>query len=143
MYAAIATPFGRPAGFAAAYRQIGVETGVSGATPHQLIAMLFDGYMDAITRARGALRQGDTEAKGRAIGHAARIIEEGLRGALDLQGGGKIAADLRDLYGYITVRLTRANLHNDDAALAECQRLIEPVRQAWAAIGSQVHGDAR
>ena len=27
-----------------------------------------------------------------------------------------------------------ANLHNDDAALDECVRLLEPVRAAWIAI---------
>ena len=33
------------------------------------------------------------------------------------------------------MRLTHANLHNDAAALDECQALLEPVRAAWAAIG--------
>jgi flagellar protein FliS len=33
------------------------------------------------------------------------------------------------------MRLTLANLHNDEAGLAECQRLMEPLREAWAAIG--------
>lgn len=143
MYAALSTPFGRPAGLAAAYRRVGVETGVIGATPHQLVTMLFDGFVDALTRARGALRQRDPEAKGRAVNHAVRIIEEGLMAGLDASGGGKLAADLRNLYGYLTMRLVQANLHNDDEALAECQRLIQPVREAWAAIGPQVHGGTR
>lgn len=143
MYAALANPFARSAGYAAAYRRVGVETGVAGASPHQLVAMLFDGYMDALARARGALRQNDLEGKGRAVGQAARIVEEGLKAGLDLQAGGKLASDLSALYAYVTMRLTRANLHNDDEALAECQRLIEPIRDAWAAIESQVQGRGR
>ena len=47
-----------------------------------------------------------------------------------------LAADEITVVGYIVLRLTRANLHNDDAALAECQRLIEPVREAWSRIAS-------
>ena len=35
------------------------------------------------------------------------------------------------------MRLTQANLRNDEAALLECQRLIEPLRDAWAQIGAQ------
>jgi flagellar protein FliS len=35
------------------------------------------------------------------------------------------------------LRLTHANIHNDLAALEECTRLLEPVRSAWAAIGTQ------
>jgi flagellar secretion chaperone FliS len=138
MFAAVPSPFGRTAASAGAYRQIGVETGVSGASPHQLVSLLFDGCIDAIAQARGALRQGDVQAKGQAIGRAVRIVEEGLGAGLDLEAGGALAADLRALYAYVALRLTRANLHNDDAALAECQRLIEPVREAW----SRIAGDA-
>jgi len=120
------------------YRQVGVETRLSGATPHQLVAMLFDGYMEAVAQARGAMRNGQPGAKGVAIGRAVRILEEGLRAGLDLQAGGPLAQDLHDLYGYLTMRLTVANLHNNEEALDECQQLMQPLRDAWAAIGAQV-----
>ena len=67
-----------------------------------------------------------------------RIVDEGLSARSTWRAGGKLAADLRDLYSYLAMRLTHANLHNDDAALDECGRLIDPVRQAWASIASQV-----
>jgi flagellar protein FliS len=140
MFAAHATPFGRPAANAHAYRQISIETGVAGATPHRLVGLLFDGYMDAIAQARGALVQRDVAAKGRAIARAERIVEEGLKAGLDLEAGGALAEDLRALYAYVVLALTRANLHNDDAQLAECQKLIEPVRDAWARIESAAAG---
>ena len=100
--------------------------------------MLFDGVQDSIAQARGAIQARNTQIKGRAIARAVRIVDEGLRGALDAQAGGSLALDLRDLYGYITLRLTQANLSNDDKALAECAALIEPLRTAWRAIGPQV-----
>ncbi len=123
---------------ASAYRHVGIETGVSAASPHQLVSMLFDGAQDSIAQARGAIRANDIQTKGKAIARALRIVDEGLSGALDAQAGGNIARDLRDLYHYITLRLTHANLHNDDAALAECAKLLEPVRAAWREIGDQV-----
>jgi flagellar protein FliS len=119
------------------YRQVGVETRLSGATPHQMVAMLFDGFMEAVAQARGAMRGGQPGAKGMAIGRAVRIVEEGLRAGLDLQAGGSLAQDLHNLYGYLTMRLTIANLHNNEEALDECQRLMEPLREAWAAIGTE------
>ncbi len=64
-----------------------------------------------------------------------RIIEECLRTGRDLNAGGTLARDLHELYGYLTMRLTLSNLHNDEAGLAECQRLMQPLREAWAAIG--------
>ena len=118
------------------YQQVGVETRLSGATPHQLVAMLFDGYMEAVAQARGALRSGDQLSKGNAIGRAVRIVDEGLRAGLDLQAGGTLARDLHDLYGYLTMRLTVANLRNDESALDECQRLMRPLQEAWTAISS-------
>lgn len=117
-----------------AYLQVGMETSVSSASPHRLVAMLFDALSDALARARGAMQAGQIAEKGQAIGHAVRIVEEGLRSSLNLDKGGAIAADLNRLYGYVAARLTHANLHNDAAALQECSDLIEPVRSAWLAI---------
>lgn len=119
---------------AGAYRQVGVLTGVSAATPHQLVLMLFDGFDEALAQALGALREGAVEAKCRAIGRAARIVDEGLRASLDLNAGGKLAADLRELYAYVSLRLVRANLDNDASGIDECRRLMQPLREAWASI---------
>jgi flagellar protein FliS len=117
------------------YQQVHVESQLSGATPHHLVAMLFEGWMEAVAQARGAMRAGDATAKGKAIGRAVRIIDEGLRAGLDLRAGGTLARDLHELYGYLTLRLTMANLRNDEAMLDECQRLMKPLQDAWTAIG--------
>ena len=142
MYPSMSTPFGRSRTPVNAYHMVGVETGVVTGSPHQLVAMLFEGFMDAVAQARGALAQGNVEAKGKAIGRAVRIIEEGLKAGLDVRGGGQLAVDLRDLYDYVTLRLTQANLRNDAKLLEECRSLIEPLQTAWVAIGSQV-GEVR
>lgn len=123
---------------ASAYQQVHLSTGVAGASPHGLIVMLFDGLVGAIAEARGAMRSRDIPTKGKAISRAVRIVDEGLSAALDLDAGGLLAADLRNLYTYINVRLTYANLKNDEAALDECCRLIEPIRSGWLAIGATV-----
>lgn len=128
--------FGQSPRFAQAYRQIAAETGVTDASPHKLVAMLYDGYMEALAEARGALRKGEMERKGRAFGRAVRIVEEGLRAGLNLQEGGKLAADLNQLYSYVAMRLTVANLRNDEAILDECQNLVQPLREAWLGIAS-------
>lgn len=120
------------------YSRVGVETGVADATPHRLVGMLFDGFFESIARAQAALAAGHAETKGREIGRAARIVEEGLKAGLDLRAGGALAQDLADLYAYVAVRLTQANLHNDAAALDECKRLVLPLAQAWQSIAPQV-----
>ena len=59
--------------------------------------------------------------------------DEGLKAALT-PAAGNLANDLRDLYAYMSMRLTYANLHSDIAAVEECQRLMQPIREAWASI---------
>ena len=136
--AAPPSAFGRSYGFANAYARVGVETSVNSASAHKLIELLFNGFMDSIVLARGAMRAGQIEAKGKAIGRAVRIVEEGLKAGLNLEGGGRLAADLSSLYAYVGLRLLQANLKNDEAALDECARLLGPLRDAWVAIGPQV-----
>ena len=122
------------------YSRVGVETGVQGASPHKLVAMLFDGYFEALMRAKAAMAAGQTELKGREIGRAVRIVDEGLKASLNLSAGGALAADLSELYAYVTLRLTQANLKNDAAALDECRALVKPLHDAWQSIASQVDG---
>lgn len=119
------------------YSRVGVETGVADASPHKLVAMLFEGWFESIARSKAALATGNTELKGREIGRAVRIVEEGLKAGLDLAAGGNLAVDLADLYAYINLRLTQANLRNDTAALDECVRLMQPLRDAWMSIAPQ------
>lgn len=138
-----ASAFASPQQFANAYRRMGAETAISTASPHQLVAMLFQGGIDAIAQARGAMRAGEIERKNRSVKRALAIVDEGLRACLDLEAGGKLARDLHDLYGYIELRLTQGNLRNDESMLEECQRLLQPLRDAWAAIGDQVGTSGR
>ncbi len=144
MYASAMTPsrFGRTADATQArmYSRVGVETSVSDASPHKLVALLFDGFFESVARAKAALAAGQIEAKGQEIGRAVRIVEEGLKASLDLKAGGNLASDLAELYAYVTLRLTQANLRNDMAALDECQALMQPLHQAWGSIGAQVDG---
>lgn len=125
----------RPAGL---YSQVGAETRVCSATPHQLVALLFEAYMEALAQARGALREGRRADKGQALGRALRIVEEGLRAGLDLRAGGTLARDLDELYSYLARRLLLANLRDDERLIDECRRLVQPLQEAWASIGPHV-----
>jgi flagellar protein FliS len=68
------------------------------------------------------------------VQRAVRIVEEGLRSALNVPAGGELARNLQELYAYLTTRITLANLRNDEAMLEECTRLVEPLRDAWRSI---------
>ena len=125
-------PYARAAN---AYRKVSVETNVDGASPHQLISLIFSGLRHSLAQAESAVRSGDIAAKGTQICRAVRFIEEGLKGGLDAAQGGELADRLGALYDYCVSRLTIANLRNDATAVAEVAALIAPVAQAWQDIG--------
>lgn len=119
---------------ASAYKRVSADTGVSTADPHQLVSMLFDGLIQSLNAARGAMERGEIEAKGLAIGKAVRILEEGLKAGLNLAQGGDLAAKLRGLYDYAIQRLSLANLRNDRTLVTEVIGLIEPLADSWKQI---------
>jgi flagellar secretion chaperone FliS len=122
---------------AAAYKRVGLETSVDRADPHQLVDMLFEALLQSVGTARAALARGDIVVKCEQIVKAVRILDEGLKPALNLEQGGELARNLNDLYAYCVMRLTHANLRNDDAALGDVLRVIGPVAQGWKQIGGQ------
>ena len=114
----------------AIYQDTSARGSVEGADRHQLTGMLFDGAIDRINQARGAMRRGDVPAKGMHFSRALAIIGE-LRGSLDHTAGGALAARLDALYDYISRRLLHAQLNNDERAIDEAVDLLSPVRDAW------------
>ncbi|HAZ54352.1 MAG TPA: flagella export chaperone FliS [Franconibacter helveticus] len=117
-----------------AYAQIGVESAVMSASPHQLITLLFDGAMSALVRARLFMQQGETVAKGEALSKAINIIDNGLKAGLDQEKGGEIADNLSSLYDYMIRRLLQANLRNDTQAIEEVEHLLTNIAEAWKQI---------
>nr|WP_295771951.1 flagellar export chaperone FliS [Rhodoferax sp.] len=117
-----------------AYQRISVETGMHTADKHQIVSLLFDGLLETLNTARGALVRQDVPAKCAAISKCIRILEEGLATGLDTVDGGPLAVNLQALYDYAVYRLIVANVQNDDAILREVYRLIEPLAQSWKSI---------
>ena len=117
-----------------AYQRVSIDAGIAQADPHQLIQMLFDGLLNNVGAARGALARGDIKAKCHHISIAVRILEEGLKGGLNLADGGELAANLQNVYDYCALRLTLANARSDDDILQEVSRVIAPIADGWKQI---------
>lgn len=120
------------------YRAVGLETAVTGSDSHRLVGLLFDALQQSLITAKGGVLSGDVAVKARGISRSVRILEEGLKAALNEKDGGEIAANLRRLYDYCIFKTTEANMRNDVTALDEVIRLIEPVADGWSQIRNQV-----
>lgn len=119
------------------YASVKVHSGVESASPHRLIQMLFEGALERIAQAKGAISQKQFARKGELISKAAAIVG-GLQGSLNDNEGGALAANLDSLYDYIIRRLTQANYENSIEQLDECSRLLGEIKSAWDAIGNTI-----
>jgi flagellar protein FliS len=118
------------------YSSMKVQSSAMDASPHRLIQMLFEGALERIAQAKGAMQQGQVARKGELISKAINIVA-GLNGTLNDKEGGELAANLDDLYDYIIRALTEANYKNSTERLDECGRLLGELKSAWDTIAEE------
>lgn len=127
---------------ASAYANTSATTGVENADPHRLIQMLIDGAIEKINRAKFFLNNKKIEEKGQHISWAISIIS-GLRGSLNLEQGGEVAANLDALYDFCCTTLVEANVHNDEEKLNAVLNVMKEVKEGWDGIREQALQEQR
>ena len=115
------------------YRKMNTQSAVEYADSHQLITMLLEGAMERIAAAKGAMANKDIANKGTLISKAILIVDA-LRAYLDMEKGGEISKNLKDLYDYMELRLFEGNIENDESMLEEVFSLLEEIRSGWIQI---------
>ena len=109
------------------------KNAVLGASPAQLVVMLYDGALRFIEGGRLAMRARDINRQNDALQRAQRIVVE-LLSTLDHEKGGEIAASLASLYGFVLDRLSAANIEDRESALDEAARTLRELRESWAQV---------
>ena len=121
----------------ASYDNVRKNAGVESASPHKLIEMLYDGALERIAQAKGAMEYGQVEAKGGRINAAISIVG-GLRESLNHETDGDLPGNLDGLYVYIQKILAQAHFKNNVKLLDEAATLLIDLRSAWVEIGKKV-----
>jgi flagellar secretion chaperone FliS len=103
---------------------------VLNATPLRFVFLLYRAALDSIASARRYIRLGDIRARSLAISKAMRIVAE-LSLSLDRKAGGELSKNLAELYSYVQSLLTKANFKQSEAPLAEAERLLGTLAEAW------------
>jgi flagellar protein FliS len=121
-----------------AYQKVNSHAQISEASPHRLIQMLFEGGLDRLAQAKGAMERGDIAQKCLLISKAIDIIT-GLRQGLDEEKAEDPAAiqQLDSLYEYMNSQLLKANVNNDPEIIDEVVRLLTTLKSGWDAIATQ------
>lgn len=117
------------------YANIYNEKGSVDASPHYLVQLLMEGFVARVNAAKGAMARSDFELKSLYISQAIAIVT-GLNNSVDLEKGGDIAVNLRQLYTYITNLLLKSSYENDLEKLNEAISLMKAIKEGWDAIQS-------
>jgi flagellar protein FliS len=122
---------------AAQYATVRTQGQVADASPTRLVQVMFEHIISNLTIAEACMERikdnlplRDVIAKGKAIGKAVRLIGQ-LDATLNMEKGGQIAVNLRNLYRYMLERLTVANINNDPQLVAEVLVLVSKVKSGW------------
>jgi flagellar protein FliS len=122
-----------------------LENMVANANPVRLIIML---YEKAINCLENALEIGDTEnfdmqkSKYEEMGRALEIISV-LDATLDMEKGGEIAKNLREIYRSLMDELTYQMLKEDKERLEKVIKILKNLKSAWEEVERIHYGKAQ
>ncbi|MBX2878902.1 MAG: flagellar export chaperone FliS [Granulosicoccus sp.] len=119
-----------------AYQSVRRTTLLEGASPHQLIEMLYDGALSNIAIARKHMASGNRQLLHAHVDKAVAIVQE-LQASLRDFETDELAGNLFELYRYIVNTLLDGQANLDDEALGICAHLIDILRDAWQAIAPE------
>ena len=120
------------------YQEMGVNSEVFDASPHRLIAIVFDALVENINAAKASIERNDVVGKCKHITKSVDIVMH-LRATLNHQEGGEIAQQLDDLYDFIERNLVAANVESNTHKLEESKKIVIEIKTAWDQIGDEAN----
>ena len=102
---------------------------VTTASPQRLLVMLYDRLALDLERAHVALTAGDREEGAAQLQHAQEVVF-GLLESLQIDAW-EGAPRLASLYNWLISELGQAIVKGDLRRVADCRKVVEPLRDAW------------
>ncbi|HLI62433.1 MAG TPA: flagellar export chaperone FliS [Terriglobales bacterium] len=113
-------------------RQIYRDTAVRGATPIELVILLYDAAIEDMRRALTALQGNDIEMRANRISHALMVLQQ-LQGTLDFERGGSAARQFEQFYNVVRAKLLEAQMRSSHELMRQQIRYMSEVRDCWVA----------
>ncbi len=125
-----------PSRFGAArarYQSIDLTSRIEGASPHGLVAILFEELLKSLDALQVAWARKDFTQRGARQQRALSILH-GLEASLDLEGGGEVAASLAAIYAEARRLIIAAGKNNDPSLIGRARDMLAEIATAWEAI---------
>jgi flagellar protein FliS len=111
-------------------RQIYQDSAVLGATPIELVVLLYDSAIEDMRRAVAAMKKGDVEARSAGVAHALLVLQQ-LQGTLDFEHGGAAAKQFEQFYNLIRAKLLESQIDGSCDLMQRQIRFMSEVRDCW------------
>jgi flagellar protein FliS len=117
-------------GAGARYRNIENQSRVEGASPHKLIAILFEELLRSVDATQLAVERGDLARQARALS-----ILQALDASLDMERGGEVAANLAKIYRHARKLIAGGTRDKKPELVARARDMLGDIAGAWQQIG--------
>jgi flagellar protein FliS len=112
-------------------RQVYQESAARGATPIELVILLYDSAIDDMRRALTAMQQSEIEKRSAQIAHALIVLQQ-LQGTLDFERGGSAARQFEQFYNLVRAKLLEAQIRGSSELMRQQIACMSEVRDSWA-----------
>ncbi len=116
-----------------AYKSVNIASNLATADPHQVISLMYNGLLESVAQAKGAIDRKDFSSKSTLLTKAVNILQA-LQNSLDNESQPEISKNFSNLYSYCITRINDASLTLEIAGLDEVISLLSPLRDAWVQI---------
>jgi flagellar protein FliS len=129
--------YGNPASARARYHTIDVGSQVEAASPHRLIAILYEELLKQLDTIVAGYRAGATGNRPGMPERRSRVntILMGLEASLDRSQGGDLAQGLSAIYREARRLVGEGMSQNDPKRIVQARDMVAEIADAWAAIG--------
>jgi flagellar secretion chaperone FliS len=127
---------GKFGGGTANYESVDLASRLEGASPYQLVQVMYEELLKALDAMAFATARGDYVQRGQRQSKALAILT-GLETSLDFEKGGEIATGLVTIYREARRLVVAGGREGDARHVAAAREMIFEISTAWDAIGKR------
>lgn len=115
------------------------QSATLGASPVELVVLLYDAALGSLHRAAKAIDSRDIEKRTVALNHVLEVTAE-LQAALNFERGGEVARQLDGFYTVVGKQVLEASVKNSRPAVEALIAQFASLRHAWAEVERSAPG---
>lgn len=116
-----------------AYKESKFQSDLTVAEPYYITKMMYQGLLERLAQARGAIERGDLAVKATKLASAAAIIEN-LKTSLDFSLKPSLAQNFSDLYDFMLYCINKASFNLSSKPIDDAIKVLLPIKTAWEKI---------